>query len=73
MCQNMHVLPKKVARPSVSPARERTDPHELRSLRTKVEARLPNRIPRTTQSPTPNRQDPYSRKLFGELQETVKS
>ena len=67
----MCIFPWKAARPTISPARGRTDPHEVRSLHTKVVHCSPPEIPPTTQSPTPNRQDPYSQKLFGEKCETT--
>ena len=67
MCQNMCVFLSKVARATISRRREQPDPHEVRSLHTKVAPRSPVRIPRITQSPTPNRQDPNSREQFGEI------
>ena len=48
VCQNMCVLLSKVVRPTVSPARERTDPHDLRSLRTKVGGRPARHCTRNT-------------------------
>ena len=46
--QNHRVLPKKVARATISRRRERPDPHHVRNLRTKVRGRVGRRTSRHT-------------------------
>ena len=66
VCQHMCVFLIKVARPTISRRRERPDPHDLRSLRTKVGGRGPGSYPpHPPPSPKKSRQEPYSGTLFG--------
>ena len=67
MCQNHGVLLSKVARPSVSCERGEGDPHDLRSLRTKVGRSFATDLINHHRGLTLDRRNPYSRKLFGEI------
>ena len=65
--QNMWVLLSKEARASVSRRRERTDPHEVPRLRTKVCGRSASEAGKCCTDAYQHRQDPYSSSCLGEL------
>ena len=64
--QNHSVFSAKVARPTVSRARERSDSDQVRSLRTKVGRPADEDSAAQSKGPYQHRQNPYSQELFGE-------
>ncbi len=59
-CQNQRVFLSKVARPTILAESGEGDPHDLRSLRTKVGVNSRGGSQRPAPGPSPDRQNPYS-------------
>ena len=60
MIQNHSAFLSKVARPTISAESGEGDPHDLRSLRTKVGVYSSRGSHRPAPGPSPDRQNPYS-------------